>query len=172
MNCGVAGFPPRFLRHCRLCYLSFAEMTLLNQLAVILPIKIQKGLIPIERTQASKTEVKSKFDHKRTRQDLLTSPSQGRIQDFSQEGCTSKEWRHWQWAKKFLKVNTYIRNFISGGGAHPLHPPPRSAPASCHWNEHFQHHMRRRWKIKLVGKKLSAQLIHIKKNATSNESHL
>ena len=86
MNCGVAGFPPRFLRHCRLCYLSFAEMTLLNQLAVILPIKIQKGLIPIERTQASKTEVKSKFDHKRTRQDLLTSPSQGRIQDFSQEG--------------------------------------------------------------------------------------
>ena len=25
-------------------------------------------------------------------------------------------------------MNTYIRNFISGGGAHPLHPPPRSAP--------------------------------------------
>ena len=92
-------------------------MTLLNQLAVILSIKIQKCLIPIERTQASKTEVKSKFDHKRTRHDLLTSPS-------------------------------------------------------CHWNEHFQHNMRRRWKIKLAGKKLSAQLIHIKKNATSNESHL
>ena len=34
---------------------------------------------------------------------------------------------------KNLKANTYIRRrrkfHLRGGGAHPLHPPPRSAPA-------------------------------------------
>ena len=53
----------------------------------------------------------------------------GESRIFVRRGCTSKEWRHWQWAKKFLKVNTYIRNFISGGGGVrtpctlPLDPP-------------------------------------------------
>ena len=52
---------------------------------------------------------------------------------FLRRGCTSKEWRHWQWAKKFLKVNTFIRNFISGGVRTPC-TLPLDPPLSFHSN--------------------------------------
>ena len=48
---------------------------------------------------------------------------------FLRRGCTSKEWRHWQWAKKIFKSEYVYTKFYLRGGAHPLHPPPRSAPA-------------------------------------------
>ena len=55
----------------------------------------------------------------------FSSRFQGRIQDFFRRGCTSKEWRHWPVNFK----SQYEEGFISGGGgAHPLHSPPRSAP--------------------------------------------
>ena len=58
---------------------------------------------------------------------LQLSQFRGGSRIFLRRGCTSKEWRHWQWAKKILKVNTYIRNFISGGVRTPctlpLDPP-------------------------------------------------
>ena len=60
---------------------------------------------------------------------------------FLRRGCTSKEWRHWRLGWKNLKANTYIRRRKLhlkgwGGGAHPLHPPPRSAPESGNsWSE-------------------------------------
>ena len=48
---------------------------------------------------------------------------QGRIQDFFRRGCT----------RLLLYFNTNTNctrkpQVISGEGAHPLHPPPRSAP--------------------------------------------
>ena len=51
---------------------------------------------------------------------------------FLRKGCTSKEWRHWRWGEKILKTCTYIRRrkLHLRGGAHPLHPPPRSAPGT------------------------------------------
>ena len=49
---------------------------------------------------------------------------QGRIQDFSQEGAPLRnDVTDGEVKKKFKE-----ESFISGGGAHPLHPPPRSAP--------------------------------------------
>ena len=50
---------------------------------------------------------------------------------FFRRGCTTQEWRNWlvTGLKQILIANTkkkagYLRG---GGGAHPLHPPPRSA---------------------------------------------
>ena len=51
----------------------------------------------------------------------------GRSRIFLRRGCTSKEWRN----RLFLQNTSSIRKpqvISGGGGAHPLHPPPRSTP--------------------------------------------
>ena len=60
---------------------------------------------------------------------------QGRIQDFFRRGCT-RLLLYFNTNKPhicfFLQNTSCIRKpqvILGGGGAHPLHPPPRSAPA-------------------------------------------
>ena len=71
------------------------------------------------------------------RRDLVTC-TQGRIQDFFEEGCTCLL-LYFNTNKPhsffFLQNTSCIRKLqaISGegwGGVHPLHPPPRSAPGT------------------------------------------
>ena len=71
--------------------------------------------------------------------------SQGRIQDFFLGGCalvscaTSTPINHIVF--HFLQNTSCIRKpqvIRGGGGAHPLHPPPRSAPATYVTN-HVRH---------------------------------
>ena len=70
------------------------------------------------------------------RRDLVTC-TQGRIQDFFEKGCTrlllyfnTNKPHSFFFAEYQLyqKTASYLRG--GAGGAHPLHPPPRSAPGT------------------------------------------
>ena len=69
-------------------------------------------------------------------------PAQGRIQDFFLGGgalvsCrTSTPINHIVFFLFFCRISVVLENRRSsrGGGAHPLHPPPRSAPAAVECN--------------------------------------
>ena len=64
---------------------------------------------------------------------LVDCPLQGRIQHFFRRGCTRLLLNTYKPHSFFLQNTSCIRKpqVISGGGgvAHPLRPPPRSAPA-------------------------------------------
>ena len=73
-----------------------------------------------------------------------SAPGQGRIQDFFRRGCT-RLLLYFNTNKPhssffFLQNTSCIRKpqVISGRGAHPLHPPPRSAPGQGRIQDFFR----------------------------------
>ena len=55
--------------------------------------------------------------------------SRGGSRIFFRRGCTTKEWRNWLVTRRRITVVLENRRSSQGrGGAHSLHPPPRSAP--------------------------------------------